>query len=124
MNKNTSKRVVRRNRIKKHIRKRINGTAECPRLTVFRSLREIQAQLIDDSTHRTLLTVSSLSKAVKAKAKDAKDKVEVAKIVGKMIGEEAKKKEIETAVFDRSGYLYHGRVKAVADGAREGGLKF
>ena len=124
MNKNTSKRVSRRNRIKKHIRKRINGTPERPRIAVFRSLRAIQAQLIDDTTHRTLLTVSSHSKAVKAQIKDAKGKVEVAKVVGKILGEEAKKQKIETAVFDRSGYLYHGRVKAVADGIREAGLSF
>ena len=122
MNKNTSKRVIRRKRIKKHIRKRVNGTPECPRLAVFRSLRAIQAQLVDDTAHRTLLTVSSLSKAVQAKTKDAKNPVEVAKMVGKILGEEAKNKKIDSVVFDRSGYLYHGRVKAVADGAREAGL--
>ena len=124
MRKRSSARRIRRERIKKHIRKRIRGTPERPRLTVFRSLRAIYAQLVDDTTHRTLFTVSSLSKSLQGEVKEAKGKVEVAKIVGRAMGEEAKKSKIGRVVFDRNGYLYHGRVKAVADGAREAGLKF
>lgn len=124
MRKRSSARRIRRERIKKHIRKRIRGTPERPRLTVFRSLRAIYAQLVDDTTHRTLFTVSSLSKSLQGEVKEAKGKVEVAKIVGRAMGEEAKKRKIGRVVFDRNGYLYHGRVKAVADGARETGLKF
>lgn len=120
----TSSRRLRRERIKKHIRKRIKGTAECPRLTVFRSLRSIYAQLIDDTSQKTLFTVSSLSKSLRNEIKKSKGKVEAAKIVGRAAGEEAKKRKIEKVIFDRNGYLFHGRVKAVADGAREAGLMF
>jgi large subunit ribosomal protein L18 len=87
-------------------------------------LKGIYAQLIDDNNHHTLVTVSSLSKSVQGEIKKAKGKIEVARIVGKAIGEEAKKMKIEQVVFDRNGFLYHGRIKAVADGAREAGLKF
>jgi large subunit ribosomal protein L18 len=87
-------------------------------------LKAIYAQLIDDQEQKTLITISSLSKNLSGEIGKAKGKVEAAKIVGKAIGEEAKKQKIEKVVFDRSGYLYHGRVKAVADGAREAGLKF
>ena len=118
------KRSERRARIKRHVRKHIQGTADRPRLTVFRSLKAIYAQLVDDQQQKTLLTVSSLSKSLSGEIKKTKGKVEAAKIVGKTIGEEAKKRKIERVVFDRSGYLYHGRVKAVAEGAREAGLKF
>ena len=124
MQNKTSARVLRRKRIKKHIRKRIEGTAKRPRLVVFRSLKAIYAHLVDDSTHQTILTVSSLSKSLHGEVNKAKGKVAVAKIVGQTIGEEAKKRKIERVVFDRNGYLYHGRVKAVAEGARETGLKF
>ena len=124
MQNKTSARVLRRKRIKKHIRKKIEGTAERPRLVVFRSLKAIYAHLVDDSTHQTILTVSSLSKSLHGEVNKAKGKVAVAKIVGQTIGEEAKKRKIERFVFDRNGYLYHGRVKAVAEGARETGLKF
>jgi large subunit ribosomal protein L18 len=117
-------RSERRARIKSHISKRIRGTSDRPRLTVFRSLKAIYAQLVNDQEQKTLVTVSSLSKDLKSEIKKAKEKVEVAKIVGKAMGEEAKKRKIETVVFDRNGYLYHGRVKAVAEGAREAGLKF
>ncbi|MBN2029845.1 50S ribosomal protein L18 [bacterium] len=119
-----SARVIRRRKIKKHIRKRIKGTAQRPRLVVFRSLKAIYAHLVDDSNHRTILTVSSLSKSVSDQIGKAKGKIAMAKIIGQAIGEEAKKRKIESVVFDRNGYLYHGRVKAVADGAREAGLKF
>lgn len=124
MKRKTSPKKLRRERIKRHIRKHIRGTSECPRLTVFRSLRAIYAQVIDDTTHHTLFTVSSLSESLQADIKKCKGKIDVAKIVGRATGEEAKKRKIEKVVFDRGGYLYHGRVKAVADGAREAGLKF
>ena len=120
----TSKRVVRRQRIQRHVRKRIKGTNEKPRLTVYRSLKAIYAQLIDDVENKTLFTVASNSKEMAAEVKSAKNKIEVAKAVGKKIGEEAKNKNIDSVVFDRNGYLYHGRVKAIAEGAREAGLKF
>jgi large subunit ribosomal protein L18 len=100
------------------------GTPDRPRLLVFRSLRAIYAHLVDDTNHRTILTVSSLSKDLRTDIKKADSKVEVAKLVGKALGEKAKTLKIETVVFDRSGYLYHGRVKALADAAREAGLKF
>lgn len=120
----TSHRVIRRDRIKRHIRKKINGTADRPRLCVFRSLRAIYVQLIDDTTHKTLFTISSLSKSLSNDIKKSEGKVGAAKIVGRAAGEEAKKRKIDSVVFDRNGYLYHGRVKAVAEGAREAGLKF
>ena len=124
MKKQISKRHLRRKRIKKHIRKKIQGTPECPRLTVFRSLRAIYAQVVDDTAQKTLFSVSSLSKSLANEIKKANGKVEAAKIVGKAVGEEIKKRNIDKVVFDRNGYLYHGRVKAVADGAREAGLHF
>ena len=108
----------RRERIRKHISKHVRGTSDRPRLTVFRSLKAIYAQLVDDQEQKTLVSVSSLSKNL------SKGKIEVAKIVGKAVGEEAKKQKIENIVFDRNGYLYHGRVKALAESAREAGLKF
>lgn len=124
MRKRVSHRQLRRGRIKKHIRKRMYGTSECPRLTVFRSLKATYAQLVDDTSHRTLFAVSSLSKSLSKEVEKAKGKVEVARIVGRVLGEEAKKRKIERVVFDRNGYLYHGRVRAVAEGAREAGLNF
>ncbi|MCA0931027.1 50S ribosomal protein L18 [Lutimonas saemankumensis] len=111
--------LQRRNRIKNRIRKVVSGTAVKPRLSVFRSNKAISAQLIDDVAGQTLVSASSLS------LKDAKGtKIEIATAVGKELAEKAGKAGIETAAFDRNGYLYHGRVKALADGAREGGLKF
>lgn len=109
----------RRDRIKLRIRKTIQGTAEIPRLAVFRSNKQIYAQLIDDVTNTTLAAASS---AVD-KAAQGIPKIEQAKLVGKAIAENAKKAGITNAVFDRSGYLYHGRVKNLAEAAREGGLK-
>lgn len=109
----------RRDKIKKRIRKTVVGTTEKPRLSVFRSNKEIYAQIIDDEKQVTLASASSLNgKAAKG------TKSEIAKSVGKEIAEKAKKAGIETVVFDRNGYLYHGRVKSLADAAREGGLKF
>lgn len=112
--------VNRRNRIKKGIRKRIHGSAARPRLTVFRSNKEIYAQLIDDEAATTLAAVSSRDKSVEAKG----TKTEVATLVGEKLAGVAKEKGIDSVVFDRNGYLYHGRVKALAEGARKGGLNF
>jgi large subunit ribosomal protein L18 len=111
----------RRLRIKRRIRKVVVGTSAHPRLTVFRSNNEIYAQIINDETATTLVSASSIQKDIKA-AKGTK--VEIATLVGKAIAEKALKAGIENIAFDRNGYLYHGRVKAIADGAREGGLKF
>ncbi len=124
MHNKTCEKVIRRKKIKKHIRKKIKGTAERPRLVVFRSIKAIYAHLVDDEHHKMILTVSSFSKSVSSQVGKAKGKIAVSKIVGQAIGEEAKKRKIENVVFDRNGYLYHGRIKAVADGAREAGLKF
>jgi large subunit ribosomal protein L18 len=111
----------RRYRIKKRIRKIVSGTAERPRLNVFRSNKQIYAQLIDDLSGKTLMAVSSLNKDfVGAEG----TKTEVALKVGKAIAEKAIASGITSVVFDRNGYLYHGRVKQLADAAREGGLKF
>ncbi|OGU60242.1 MAG: 50S ribosomal protein L18 [Ignavibacteria bacterium RBG_13_36_8] len=113
-------------RIRKRIRVRkyISGTAERPRLSIFRSLTQIYAQLIDDNNGNTLVSASSLSKEISEDLKKAKSKIERGKVVGTLLAKKAVEKGIKTVVFDRSGYRYHGRIKAVADGAREGGLKF
>ncbi|MBN1541212.1 50S ribosomal protein L18 [candidate division KSB1 bacterium] len=113
-----------RDRRRLHIRKTISGSAERPRLVVFRSNKHIYAQIIDDSKRVTLIGASSKSKGLQAELESAKTKVERARLVGKHIAELAKEKNIERIVFDRAGYLYHGRVKALAEGAREGGLEF
>ena len=110
----------RRSRIKKRIRKNISGTATKPRLSVFRSNKQIYAQIIDDLSGNTLASASSLHKENGQKV----NKVAQAKEVGKMIAESATKAGIKEVVFDRNGYLFHGRVKALADAARENGLKF
>ena len=114
----------RRLRKKKRIRKVVSGTNERPRLAVFRSASNIYAQLIDDVANRTLAGVSTLTPDLKGQVSKTKGKVDGAKLVGKAIADKAKALKIETVVFDRGGYLYHGRVKAVAEGARENGLKF
>ncbi|GAB5557287.1 MAG: 50S ribosomal protein L18 [Schleiferiaceae bacterium] len=111
----------RRLRIRRRIRKTVSGSTERPRLSVFRSNKEIYVQLIDDLTGTTLLSASSAEKAI---ADAEGNKVEKAFLVGKAIAEKAKDKGIEVCTFDRGGYLYHGRVKSLAEGAREGGLKF
>lgn len=116
--------LERRLKKKFRIRKKIVGTGDCPRLTVYRSLNHIYAQLVDDTTGTTLISASTLSKEIREQVKGLRNRAEVAKIVGKLAGLKAVEKKIERAVFDRNGYLYHGRVKAVADGAREAGLKF
>lgn len=115
---------TRREKIKLKIRKKIKGTHDKPRLVVFRSLNHIYAQLIDDVNQKTLLSVSSINKDIKATLSTEKTKISRSKLLGKLVAEKAKSEKIEKVVFDRNGYLYHGRVKAVADGAREGGLKF
>ena len=112
-----SMRIVRHERI----RSKINGTAELPRLCVFRSNTGIYAQIIDDETRTTLVSASSLDKELKL---ENGSNVEAAKVVGKAIAEKATKAKITKVVFDRGGYLYHGRVKALAEAARENGLEF
>ena len=110
----------RRQRIKFRIRKIVSGTAARPRLSIFRSNKEIYAQLIDDANGVTLLAISSRDKGVDSKGTN----VEVANIVGKLVAEKALKSGIDTITFDRGGYLYHGRIKSLAEGARAAGLKF
>ncbi|RDK89289.1 50S ribosomal protein L18 [Marinirhabdus gelatinilytica] len=111
----------RRQRLRFRIRKTVSGTAQRPRLAVFRSNKEIYAQLIDDVNGKTIAAASSRDKDIDA---SKVNKVEAAKLVGKAIAEKATKAGVETISFDRGGYLYHGRVKSLAEGAREGGLKF
>jgi large subunit ribosomal protein L18 len=110
-------RIVGRERRKLRIRRKINGTAERPRLSVFRSAKHIYAQVVDDVTGKTLAHMSTLSKDVKGPADEAK-------LVGKSIAASLKSKGITKIVFDRNGYLYHGRIKALAEAAREAGLTF
>jgi large subunit ribosomal protein L18 len=113
--------TFRRNRIKQRIRKVVNGDAQSPRLSVFRSNKGIYVQLIDDVAGKTLLAVSSADKGIA----DAKtNKIEQAKLVGKAVAEKAVQAGITSVRFDRNGYLYHGRIKSLAEGAREAGLKF
>ena len=121
MAKTNPKAVAREKRIKR-IRKKITGTSEKPRLRVFKSAKHIYAHIIDDSVGSTLLTMSTLTKGFAAS--DTKGKTAQAKQVGLLLAEKAKEKGIEKVVFDRGGYIYHGRVKALSEGAREGGLVF
>ena len=113
--------IERRARIKMRIRKVVSGTAEQPRLSVFRSNKQIYAQLIDDVAGRTICQASTLDKEI---ATDGMNKTQQAALVGKAIAEKAIAAGVETVAFDRNGYLYHGRVKQLADAAREAGLKF
>ena len=112
-------------RKKRHgrVRNRVIGTAEKPRLNVFRSLAHIYAQVVDDSTGRTIVAASTIDKELKGKVKTGGD-IEAAKLVGGLVGKRAVEKGIESVVFDRGGYQYQGRVAALANGAREAGLKF
>jgi len=112
--------LSRRERIKKGIRKRLSGSTDRPRLSVYRSNKGIYAQVIDDTTGKTLVSASSLSKDFSADG----NKIEQSKAVGKLVAEKAIAAGISLVVFDRNGYLYHGRVKSLADGAREAGLNF
>ena len=117
----TDLKVVRRQKLRWRVRNKVKGTAQKPRLSVFRSNKDIYAQLIDDATGTTLASANSRQKdlaAIKG------TKVEISSGVGKALAQKAKDLGIETCVFDRGGYLYHGRVKALAEGVREGGLKF
>lgn len=118
----TYKRNLARQRRKKSIRKKIFGTPEMPRLAVFRSLNNISAQIIDDTTGKTLVAFSSLAKGLDLDRK--KKKTEQSFEVGQNLGKLALKKGIKKVRFDRGGYLYHGRVKALADGIRKAGLEF
>ncbi|MBA3681380.1 MAG: 50S ribosomal protein L18 [Bacteroidetes bacterium] len=111
----------RRTKIKLKLRKKIKGTVASPRLSVYRSNSEIYAQLVDDLGGKTLLAVGSVDKSI---AKSKASKIEKAKLVGKLIAEKAVATGITAVVFDRNGFLYHGRIKSLAEGAREGGLKF
>jgi large subunit ribosomal protein L18 len=113
-----------RDKRKMRIRKKVLGSSERPRLTVYRSLNHIYAQLFDDARGITIGAVSTKSKDLAAELKQVKGKVAAAQIIGKGIARLAMENNIQTVVFDRNGYLYHGRVKAVADGAREAGLQF
>jgi large subunit ribosomal protein L18 len=122
MDKAKEKRLARKRR---HIRvrKRVSGTTERPRLNVFRSLKHIHAQIIDDTRGHTLVAVSTIDAEVRAQLDD-KDKTAQAKVVGQVLAQRAQAAGIDEVVFDRGGYMYHGRVKALAEAAREGGLHF
>lgn len=112
-------------RMERHfkIRNKIKGTPERPRLNIYRSAKHIYAQVIDDATGTTLVSASTADKELKDKVAEL-TKTDAAKVVGQAVGERAKEKGINTVVFDRGGYLYHGRIKVLADGARESGLEF
>lgn len=114
----------RRIKIKRYVRQKIKGTSGTPRLSVYRSMNQIYGQLIDDINGKTIISLSSLSKEVKEVLKDAKSKVNKSTLVGKLLAEKAISKNVTKVVFDRNGYLYHGRIKAFAEGARDGGLQF
>jgi large subunit ribosomal protein L18 len=122
MGKKLSRSKVRKRRHLR-VRKRVNGTADRPRLNVFRSLSQIYAQLINDETGQTLISASSIDRDLR-KNMAGKTKTEQAELVGKVVAERAKSLSINRVIFDRAGYRYIGRVKALADGAREGGLQF
>tara|TARA_Y100001970_G_scaffold118069_1_gene146651 strand:+ start:4002 stop:4358 length:357 start_codon:yes stop_codon:yes gene_type:complete len=117
----SKKTILKRVKIKKRIRKVVFGTNDKPRLTVFRSNKEIYAQIIDDTSSKTIVASSSKDKDLKLKTTN---KIEVSKIVGDSIAKKALKAGVKNVSFDRNGYLYHGRVKSLADGAREAGLNF
>jgi large subunit ribosomal protein L18 len=112
--------------MKKHTsnKKRVFGDKDRPRLVVFRSLNNIYGQIVDDSVQKTIIGASSKSKEIQSDLKKSKSKTEKSKVVGALIAKKAKDKKIKKVVFDRNGYAYHGRVKALAEGAREGGLEF
>lgn len=120
----TKNRAEIRQRIKRRIRKNVFGTPGRPRLTVYRSLHHIYAQIVDDTKGRTLVSSSSNAKELRDQVKTVKTRKEIAKLVGVDAAKRALAQNIQSVVFDRNGYRYHGNVKALADGAREGGLKF
>jgi len=113
-----------RQRRKWRVRRKLHGTGERPRLTVFRSNSGIYAQLIDDVKGQTLVTASTLSPEIRKQTKEKRTKVDVSKDVGQLLAQKATEKGLNKVIFDRGPYLYHGRVKALADGARKGGLTF
>ena len=117
-----TRRNVIRKRVHARVRAKVAGTAERPRLNVFRSLNHIYAQIIDDASATTIASASTVAK--KGDEKKSGGNIEAAGVVGKLIAERAKDKGVTRVVFDRGGYLYHGRIKALADAAREGGLEF
>jgi large subunit ribosomal protein L18 len=124
-NKRTSRRETQRVRRHLRVRRKVVGTAERPRLAVHRSLKHIQAQLVDDTSGKVLMGISTTSpELVKLRGGDEHDKTALSREAGKQMAEKARSAGIEAVVFDRGGYLYHGRVAAFAEGAREGGLKF
>jgi len=120
---NSQERRRRRERRHLRVRKKVTGTAERPRLVVFRSLNNIEAQIVDDVRGITLLGISTLSADVKADGGEL-SKAERGRLAGKVLAQKAREQGVTAVVFDRGGYLYHGRVKAFAEGAREGGLEF
>ncbi len=120
---NTSQRLLSRLKRKKRIRKTMSGNQDRPRLSVFRTSKNIYAQIIDDTLGTTLVSASTLDKEFKDKNIEGK-KVDIAKVVGNLVGKRALDKGITKVVLDRNGYLYHGRIKALSDGAREAGLNF
>lgn len=124
MSARAQKRLEGRERRHRRVRKKVVGTTARPRLCVFRSGKHIYAQIINDESGRCMLTVSSLSPEVRSRLQGKENKTAVSSIVGKTIAEKAKGLGVEAVAFDRGGYLYHGRVKALAEGAREAGLKF
>jgi large subunit ribosomal protein L18 len=111
-------------RHRRFVRRKLYGTTECPRLVVFRSHKHIYGQLIDDSIKKTLITVSSRSKDLRPELESLPDKMSVARAVGRALAAKAKTMNIQRVVFDRKSYVYHGRVKALAEGVREGNLLF
>lgn len=113
-----------RAKIKTHIRKTLTGTPGRPRLTVFRSLKHVYAQIIDDTSSKTLVSVSDIAKDMRSDFSGVKGQMNISKKVGELVAKKALAQKITHVVFDRNGYLYHGVVKAMADGARAGGLKF
>ncbi|MEW5724077.1 MAG: 50S ribosomal protein L18 [Thermodesulfobacteriota bacterium] len=119
----TNPRTVARGRRQARVRKKVLGTAERPRLCVFRSAKHMYAQVIDDSAGHTLATASTLSPSIRDQIKGLK-KTEAAKLVGRLVAQEAKAKGVSRVVFDRNGFLYHGRVAALSEAAREAGLEF
>lgn len=124
MSKKTSNRVFMRICRHRRVRKKISGSAERPRLCVYRSSKHIYAQMIDDITGMTLLSASTQSQDVQSKLKADMDKTAQSKVVGQVLGEKAQEQGIKTVTFDRGGYRYHGRVEALADGVRASGVQF
>ena len=118
-------RAIQRAKRHRRIRKKLQGTAERPRLVVFRSLRNMEGQIVDDDSSKTIMGISTLAEQLKGfKSESRNRRIEVAFEAGKLLAEKAKEAGVEKVIFDRGGYKYHGRVKAFAEGARKGGLEF